>query len=714
MTGICVIGAPRGDAYGILGCMQSGAVGLRAVTIVGIAALLTWLVADRGGTTAARRRAVNDALQRHAIRPVATGEMAQFVSTVRWLAVAAGVREPIVVNVPFSPRLDHRLHVFTTTPAAATVTRCGLGNAVYDAELDAIFVDHDIIHSMDWDRMLAQTELGFRDIPSLRVYTRFVLLHELGHRVLHRRSGGFFDVAGPAASGDQQRREREADHFATMHMPGAYAIARRFAIEPVEEYTGDTIQVRVTPTMPLDDQVQVSLVEMANVVTLGTEILSRGRSAFVSTLTHPSVVQRARGLIAAAATRPSKDPKLRALVAYTRARLDSIQLAGTQLVDVAADRPIRSVVVQQNRLLIAAANAPQLRAFALPRLHARLPGSATTADGRLMLLRAPVRPQLAASVAGWFVSIHDEEIEAIAPATGERRVVPLHLTPSDRPKALYATDTGRWAVLQTETDTTRTVYVLDAASFAIVQRLSAADLTTGCTRAAGVAVARPSLDDAVFTGSTLLLPLQTASTPNTVEEFVGIAELALPSLAVRTVRRVQFPPDIGARTDGPNTRVPSESGRRVLTVIPGAGTARVALVNLVRTTVRPEEPSLPTRVEVWELHERAPARLVMTRGLMITMLLDAFTPADLRTGVALAATLESVRGVAPATVIVNLAGDSVYTVDLDSGAIRVVFHPGGSYLSIATGDSPVAVITGPQSYDPWTRAFVLFMSATSR
>jgi len=32
---------------------------------------------------------------------------------------------------------------------------------------------------------------------------------------------------------------------------------------------------------------------------------------------------------------PSKDPKLRALVAYTRARLDSIQLAVMRLVDIA-------------------------------------------------------------------------------------------------------------------------------------------------------------------------------------------------------------------------------------------------------------------------------------------------------------------------------------------------------------------------------------------
>jgi hypothetical protein len=148
--------------------------------------------------------------------------------------------------------------------------------------------------------MLAQTELGFRDVPSLRVYTRFVLLHELGHRALYRRTGGLFDVGGPATRNDPQRREREADHFATVTMPAAYAIAARFSVQAIEEYTGATIQYRVTPSMPLEDQVQASLVEMANVVALGTEILSQGRSAFLGTMTHPSMLQRARGLIIAA------------------------------------------------------------------------------------------------------------------------------------------------------------------------------------------------------------------------------------------------------------------------------------------------------------------------------------------------------------------------------------------------------------------------------
>jgi hypothetical protein len=279
--------------------MLSREIGIRAAAAVSIATLLTWLVLDHGGRVSERCGAVNDALKRGAIRPVATDEMAPFVTTVRWLAAAAGVREPIVVNVPFAPHVDNRLHVFTTTPDAVSITRCGRGNAIYDAELDAIFVDHDVIHSMDWDRLLAQTELGFRDVPSLRVYTRFVLLHEFGHRVLHRRTGGLFDVGGPATRNDPQRREREADHFATVTMPAAYAIAARFSVQPIEEYTGDTIQYRVTPSMPLEDQVQASLVEMANVVALGTEILSNGRSAFLGTMTHPSMLQRARGLIVA-------------------------------------------------------------------------------------------------------------------------------------------------------------------------------------------------------------------------------------------------------------------------------------------------------------------------------------------------------------------------------------------------------------------------------
>jgi len=86
--------------------MLSREIGIRTAAAVSIATLLTWLVLDHGGRVSERCRAVNDALKRGAIRPVATDEMAPFVTTVRWLAAAAGVREPTVVNVPFAPHAD--------------------------------------------------------------------------------------------------------------------------------------------------------------------------------------------------------------------------------------------------------------------------------------------------------------------------------------------------------------------------------------------------------------------------------------------------------------------------------------------------------------------------------------------------------------------------------------------------------------------------------
>jgi hypothetical protein len=36
--------------------------------------------------------------------------------------------------------------------------------------------------------------LGLEDAPSLRVYERFVILHELGHRKLHRHAATSVDV----------------------------------------------------------------------------------------------------------------------------------------------------------------------------------------------------------------------------------------------------------------------------------------------------------------------------------------------------------------------------------------------------------------------------------------------------------------------------------------------------------------------------------------
>jgi hypothetical protein len=391
-------------------------------------------------------------------------------------------------------------------------------------------------------------------------------------------------------------------------------------------------------------------------------------------------------------------------------RLESAQLAGTRLVDVAADRPIRSVVVQADRLLVAAADAPQLRSFPLALLRSRFPGTVATTDGHLALLRTAVRARLTASAAGRFVSIRDDQIEVVAPSSsGESRVLPLHLAPTDRPKALYASDDGNWILLEAEADATTTLYVIDAISLAIKERVSRAELAARCSHASGVRVQVDDLAMAVFTQTALLVPLRTAGAPQVEEHFVGVAELTLPGLAVRTVRRFQFPPEIGTRTDGPSSLVPTERGQRALSVVASGATARVVLVSVVRNMVRPDEPWLPTRFEVWELGEHAPARLVATRSLAITTLLPAFTAKELSTDLAIAPTLASVVPVAPSAVLVNLANDSVYAVDLDSGAVRVVFHPGGGSISAVAGGPSVAVITGPQSYDPWTRAFALFL-----
>jgi len=133
---------------------------------------------------------------------------------------AARIKDPIVVNS--TPRRDH-LHFFVTDPGSSWFTRCGEGNAVYDADVDTVFIDRSLFlpteltrigQALHWERAAAP-----RQFPFSRTFLTLITLHELGHRTLHRVSGGFFDSGQKAP----RNKELEADGFALEALKRAYA-----------------------------------------------------------------------------------------------------------------------------------------------------------------------------------------------------------------------------------------------------------------------------------------------------------------------------------------------------------------------------------------------------------------------------------------------------------------------------------------------------------
>lgn len=96
------------------------------------------------------------------------------------------------------------------------------GNAVYDSELDAIFIHENLVKgvtSID-DGTGNKFPTGWTD---RKIYLSFIILHELGHRFLHAESAALFDELIQSSSvSDAKRREIEADNFALQSLGKAY------------------------------------------------------------------------------------------------------------------------------------------------------------------------------------------------------------------------------------------------------------------------------------------------------------------------------------------------------------------------------------------------------------------------------------------------------------------------------------------------------------
>ena len=121
--------------------------------------------------------------------------------------------DPVDINE--SP-VDGRLHFFVSDPEWITITRCASWQHHYDPELDAVFIDRRLFKGADLPKIAgAWPAMFFRSedyaFAFSRTFATLVLLHELGHRELHRR-GLVFDTAW--RTGREETFEQEADDFA--------------------------------------------------------------------------------------------------------------------------------------------------------------------------------------------------------------------------------------------------------------------------------------------------------------------------------------------------------------------------------------------------------------------------------------------------------------------------------------------------------------------
>jgi hypothetical protein len=170
-------------------------------------------------------------LAEHRIPPLTDTERVKLRTLMEWLKESAGIPDVLMLHAQLDAadadaRRDERLDVFVTTPSVSSLTGCQHSNAVYDPQLDAIFIDRELIYPL---RYLVQ----FRDMAEissltegdlagalrfLDVYLRFVVAHELGHRKLRHWSNASVAPLSWVTPEDRatrlQQLETDADAFA--------------------------------------------------------------------------------------------------------------------------------------------------------------------------------------------------------------------------------------------------------------------------------------------------------------------------------------------------------------------------------------------------------------------------------------------------------------------------------------------------------------------
>jgi|GEM_PF-4648856 len=173
----------------------------RVLIGLSILAMLGWLLISPAPEVR-RAEAINAALSRGELGLLNPDERARYQVILQEWATLAGVTLPVFLDAPLSDRV---LNVYSTGTAAAALTRNTRGNATYDPQINAIFIDIDYFRPSLVSMMDIGIGVAPQDAPTPSAYLIFSFLHELGHYVKHRHA-----LRDPT----DESLEIEADRFA--------------------------------------------------------------------------------------------------------------------------------------------------------------------------------------------------------------------------------------------------------------------------------------------------------------------------------------------------------------------------------------------------------------------------------------------------------------------------------------------------------------------
>ncbi|MES2107984.1 MAG: hypothetical protein V4577_04520 [Bacteroidota bacterium] len=260
-----------------------------------------------------------------------------------------GIREPVCLNCAMDS--SAKLRVYTCGPAVLRLTGCAAGNAIYDRELNAVFIDGSLVSPAAWNAK-GTFGAGHTTLPFLEVYLKFVLLHELGHYFLHRDAGQSFDIFSGSGSATLRRYEAQADSFAVAHFTAIMAVDTAGTLFSPAVF--ENLAMNVDAKASASDKTLLCLTLMARNINLGMLFGVSPYSEFYADKAHPTFMSRSAGFLSKALeSAPVKD-KYYAKADWIRAQLLEISrlVAHRAILEVSVPAPLLNLGFDRDGLLV--------------------------------------------------------------------------------------------------------------------------------------------------------------------------------------------------------------------------------------------------------------------------------------------------------------------------------------------------------------------------
>jgi hypothetical protein len=321
-------------------------IGIKIGLGVIVLAFIVWLALTPLGRDQ-RFALLQDLFRSQQLGRLSPEETQTFQTLVTEAISSAGIVSPVVLN---SDPKQGALHFFVSDPTVLWFTHCKEGNAIYDAELDVVFVDRSLFQQTELTKLghAIQLEKFFpQEFAFSRTFLSLILLHELGHRQLHRTGLKVFDNEWNSSGRD---KEIEADDFAVQSLERAYA-ERRLTIDSA--VLAEIQEAGIGNTLTLEQQFVAALLYATSQMSVGL-LFSRGSfSSFSEDPNHPSYGERVRRIGSSLSNLAEGDPTLVKYLDYFRrvsARIESLRQQ--RFIEVQSEHPIAAVAFDDKGLLV--------------------------------------------------------------------------------------------------------------------------------------------------------------------------------------------------------------------------------------------------------------------------------------------------------------------------------------------------------------------------